>query len=94
MPATLESMCFSPQATSQNGIAALRAPRITAGRQLAASSVKARRPSLTTRYAASRIPAKSARAAIIGAGSTSSTATLMSAYEAPQIAARRKSIGQ
>jgi len=39
-------------------------------------------------------PATSVRVAIIGAGSMSSTATLMKRYEAPQIAANRNSIGQ
>ncbi len=33
IPATLESMCFSPHAMSQNGIAALIVPRTSAGRQ-------------------------------------------------------------
>ena len=39
-------------------------------------------------------PARSARIAIIGAGSMSSIATLMNKYEAPQIAASPNSIGQ
>ncbi len=33
IPATLESMCFSPHAMSQNGIAALIVPSTSAGHQ-------------------------------------------------------------
>ena len=95
IPAMLESMCFSPQATSQNGTAALNAPRTKAGRQCVRSARAAGRdPIVTARYGMSRRPARSARAAIIGAGSMSSTATLMKTYDTPQIAASRNNMGQ
>ena len=55
---------------------------------------RGRDPIVTARYGMSRSPARSARAAIIGAGSMSSTATLMRTYDTPQIAASRNNMGQ
>ena len=45
-------------------------------------------------YPSSTAAASSVRKAIIGAGSISSTATLMKRYDAPQTAASVSSIGQ
>jgi hypothetical protein len=93
--ASPESMCCSPHAISQNGIAALSRPRTRRCRQAARSSSRARAaPKRQTTYATSTAAASSVRTAIIGAGSISSTATLMKRYDAPQTAARSRIIGQ
>ena len=94
IPATLESMCFSPQATSQNGSAALITPSTRQGNHAARSWASALRPpSRQARYPSSTTPAPKPRTAISTDGSTSSTATLMKRYEAPQTAARTKISG-
>ena len=93
--ASPESMCCSPQAISQNGTAALRRPSTRQWRRAARSSSSAcARPKRQTTYPSSTAAARSVRNAIIGAGSISSTATLMKRYEAPQMPARRMIIGQ
>ena len=71
-------MCCSPHAISQNGSAALATPRTTQWRQAARMSPNAWvRPNRQMMYAISTAAASRVRAAIIGAGAISSTATLM-----------------
>ena len=95
IPATVESMCFSPQAMSQNGSAALNSPNTNVGRPAARScAVASAAPRVTTRKTSRSRPATSARADIITLGSRSSTATLMKKYELPQRPARRSSQGR
>jgi hypothetical protein len=90
-----ESMCCSPHAISQNGIAAFTRPSTRQCCHAARSSRAARvRPSRQRTYPSRTAAAISVRAAIIGAGAMSSTATLMKRYEAPQTDARSSSIGQ
>ena len=95
IPATLESMCVSPQATRVIGTAALMTPRTRDGRHAARSSRTARAaPIRHARYPKSRTPARSTRSSVIAAGGMSSTATLMKRYDAPHIAARSRISGQ
>ena len=94
IPAMLESMCVSPQATSVIGRAALMMPSTRHGTQARRSSVSAALPVVDMRYAVSRTAAIASLRSVIAAGGMSSTATLMKRYDAPHIAARRSSIGQ
>ena len=88
-------MYCSPHAISQNGSAALSTPSTRQCRHAARSSASASsRPSRQTMYPSSTAAASSVRKAIIGAGSISSTATLMKRYDAPHTAASVRSIGQ
>ena len=95
IPATVESMCFSPQAMSQKGSAALNSPKKNVGRPAARSCDTASpAPRVTTRNTRRSRPAPSALADIITLGSRSSTATLMKKYELPQSPASRSSQGR
>ena len=86
--ATPESMCFSPQAISVNGIAPFTTPRAKPSQPTRRrSATDARQPrcaARTTRITAAAIPS---RTIIIVAGSKALFATLMNMYEAPQNAA-------
>ena len=87
--ATPESMCFSPQAISVNGIAPLIRPEdqpLAPGAGDLAERGGRRAATQGTRAGAGA--AISIRSAINAVGSKSRTPTLMKRYEAPQIAAR------
>ena len=95
IPATLDSMCFSPQAMSQKGRAALKQPNTRVARPAARSSVVDQAtPFVTKRNTSSIRPATSARTHIITEGSRSSTATLMKKYELPQSPERSSTQGR
>ena len=88
IPATLESMCVSPHATSPIGTAALITPRTRHGRHAARSSATARDRAHAQREVGEEQHAASEDTdSVIAAGGMSSTATLMKRYEAPHIAA-------
>ena len=87
--ATPESMCFSPQAISVNGIAPLIRPIVSPSRHAPPISPSAgRAPSCHARNPSRSRPAISIRKLISVVGSKSRTPTLMKRYDAPQIAAR------
>jgi hypothetical protein len=87
--ATPESMCFSPQAMSVNGMAMLMRPRSAPPLPVSLIAVTAP-PGPEARASTGKSAAKAriSRRHIMGAGSRSSTATLMNRYDAPQEAAR------
>jgi len=92
--ATPESTYFSPHAMRTNGNAALRKPTANALHPVPRTSATALLG--PTRHASTGIStalARTRRKNIIAVGSTSSTATLMKRYDAPQIAAMIASRG-
>ena len=93
MPATVESMCFSPQAMSQNGNAALNTPNTNVGRPAARSRDTASAPPRVHEEGEQQDARTRHLADIITLGSRSSTATLMKKYELPQSPASSSSQG-
>ena len=92
--ATPESTYFSPHAIRTNGKAAFRNPIPNAFQPVPRTSAAASRvPDRQTSTGTSTALASTRRKNIIAVGSTSSTATLMKRYEAPQIAAMIASSG-
>ena len=83
-----------PQAMRTNGSAALRKPTAKALHPVSRTSATARlAPTCHASTGISTALASTRRKNIIAVGSTSSTATLMNRYEAPQIAATIASSG-